>query len=94
VRPPCSPELVQRLADGHLRGQCRCGWTSGDWARPTVAHLQQVEAAIDAHRPRMDPAVAAKLDELIETGNTEGVTPALVREVVSVFARHCYRTPE
>ena len=83
----CSPELVQRIADGQLQGQCRCGWTSGDWASPTVAHLKAVEDAIDAHRPVLDPVIAAKIDELIERGNIEGVDATLVRELVTVFAR-------
>lgn len=83
----CSPELVQRIADGCLQGQCRCGWVSGGWRPPTVAHLKEVEDAIETHRPRLDPVVAAKLEELIERGTVEGVDATLVRELVTVFAQ-------
>lgn len=83
----CSPELVQRIADGQLQGQCRCGWTSGEWQPPTVAHLQAVEDAISGHRPKMDPVLRAKLDELIEHGHAHGLDATLVRDVVTVFAQ-------
>jgi hypothetical protein len=82
---PCSPELVQDLHTGALRGQCRCGWFT-PWARPTVANLKHLEDTIDAHRPRLDPVVRAKLDELIETGNEAGVDATLVRDLVTLIA--------
>ena len=42
-----------------------------------------------AEREHMDavinPVVAAKIDELVETGNRHGVTPELIEDVISVI---------
>lgn len=82
---PCAPELAQDVRSGLLQGRCRCGWDT-PWVSPTVANLKATEDAIAAHRPTLDPVARAKLAELIELGNEEGVDPVLVRELVTLLA--------
>lgn len=56
----------------------------GAWRRPSPEIQALEEEHMREHHP-LHPVVAAKIDELIETGNRHGVTPELIDDAVSVI---------
>ncbi|MGH3549021.1 MAG: hypothetical protein ACRDQU_13100 [Pseudonocardiaceae bacterium] len=82
------PGYVQDLKTGLFTAECQCGWKGPGPARMSQEHLAAMDATISAHiEDNIHPVVQAKLDELIETGDSRGVTPELMDDVLGIIGR-------